>query len=395
MSRSSTLIAGALALGAAGWLASGMLTDRPAAAPEAAHAEMRLPLVAVAELESRPVQRFVTGQGDVGAFRRAAARSQSEGRVAEIFVNRGARVEEGDPILRLTLEGLDSRLREAGAVLARRQSDYASAARLNESGYTTASQLRELETLLQSAREEVSRLEEEIADATIRAPFAGLADEIAVEPGEYVSSGAEVATVVENVPLRTTVRVSQLDRSDVQTGGVAEVAYATGETETGRVCFVSAAADPETRTFQVEVRTPNASGAIPSGISAEVRIPVNSIEANFVSPATLSLGTDGTLGLKSVDAENSVGFHPVEVVRADAAGLWVTGLPAGADVITLGQGFVQAGDTVEVAPAGEDVPVPPSTRIGPVDAGLPDDLCTRTPTIGGAALAAAGEGDAS
>lgn len=396
MSRSSILIAGALALGAAGWLASGMFADEPAPEPESAAAEMRRPLVAVEELEARPVQRFVTGQGEVEAFRRAAARSQSDGRVADIFVNRGDRIERGAPILSLTLEGLDSRLREAKSVLARRQSDYDTAARLQDSGLTTATQLRELDTLLQSAREEVSRLEEDIANATIRAPFAGLVDDIMVESGEYVSSGAEVAVLVDSVPLRTTLRVSQLDRSDVELGRVAEVAYATGETEVGRVCFVSAAADPRTRTFQVEVRTPNVGGSIPSGISAEVSIPTDSVGAYFVSPATLSLGTDGTLGLKTVDGEKRVGFHPVEVVRADAAGLWVTGLPSGSAVITLGHGFVQAGDIVDTAPAGDSAPKPPATRAGPVDAGLPDDLCSRTPTIGAASLsAAADEGDSS
>lgn len=394
MSRSSILIAGALALGAAGWLASGMLAEGPAAPAEPARAEMRLPLVAVAELAARPVQRFVSGQGDVEAFRRAAARTQSDGRVAEIFVDRGARVEAGEPILSLSLEGLDSRLREAEAVLARRQSDFDAAARLAESGYGTAAQRRELETLLRSAREEVSRLEEEIADATIRAPFSGMVDAIAVEPGEYVAAGADVATIVENVPLTTTIRVSQFDRADIPAGGVAEVAYATGETETGRVCFVSSAADPGTRTFDVEIRTPNAGGTIPSGISAEVRIPTGSVEAHFVSPAILSLGTDGTLGLKTAGEGSRVGFHPVEIVRADAAGLWISGLPRGAAVITLGQGFVQAGDAVEIAPAGEDLPAPPPTRSGPVDAGLPDDLCSRAPTIGAVSVAA-DEGDAS
>lgn len=396
MSRSSFLIAGALALGAVGWLASGMLADETALEPEASIPEMRRALVAVESLQALPVQRFVTGQGDVEAFRRAAARSQSDGRVAKIFVSRGERVEQGEPLLSLTLEGLDSRLREAQSVLARRESDYETAARLKESGLSTATQLRELDTLLQSAREEVSRLEEDIADATISAPFSGLVDDITVEPGEYVSSGAEVAILVDNVPLRTTLRVSQLNRSDVEPGRTAEVVYATGETEVGRVCFVSAAADPRTRTFQVEVRTPNAAGTIPSGISAEISIPVDSVDAHFISPATLSLGTDGTLGLKTVDAQSRVRFHPVEVVRADAAGLWVTGLPDGATVIMLGQGFVQAGDAVETAPAGDSVPVPPVTRSGPVGAGLPDDLCSRTPSIGAAELSSSqDEGDAS
>lgn len=389
MSRLSLFVAAALAFGAVGWLASGMVTGEAVPAPKTLRAELRLPLVAISRMEARSVQRFITGQGDVEAFRQVAARSQSAGRVTETFVDYGTRVEQGEPILSLSLEGLDSRLREAEGVLGRRQSDYDAQLRLQKGGYTTSTQLREFETLLRSAREEVSRLKEDIEDAIIRAPSSGSVDKIAVSSGEYVSAGVELATLIENVPLRTTLRISQLDFANIRVGRVAEVVYATGQTETGRVCFVSAAADPATRTFQVEVRTPNADGAIPSGISAEVRVPTSSVMAYFVSPATLSLGTDGTLGLKTVDTENRISFHPVEIVRADAAGLWVTGLPAEASVVTLGQGFVQEGDIVEVAPADAETPMPSVTRVAPSDAGLPKDLCARTPTIGAAAVSAA------
>jgi len=396
MSRSSVTLAAALALGAGGWLASGMIGGEPeAATPPPPQAEIRPPLVETTRLQAQPVERFVTGQGDVGAFRRAAARSQSAGRVAEILVDLGARVEQGAPLLRLTLEGLDSRLREAEAVLDRRQRDYDAQASLQEQGFSTAARLRELETLLQSAREEVARLEEQIDDTVIRAPFAGQVDAIAVEPGEFVGAGTDVATIVENVPLRTTVRISQHDRAKIEAGREVEVAYATGETERGLVCFVGAAADPATRTFPVEIRTPNASGAIPSGISAEVTIPTGAIDAHFVSPAILSLGTDGTLGLKTAEADGLVGFHPVEVVRADAAGLWVSGLPDEAEVITLGQGFVQAGDRVRVAASGATPGASAMQPQIPAPA-LPADLCDRAPGLGAAAVSVAPvAGDAS
>jgi membrane fusion protein, multidrug efflux system len=396
MPRSSVLIAGALALGAAGWVASGMLGAENVAAVAPIRAEPNLPLVAVADLRARPVERVITAQGDVAAFRQAAARTQSAGRVSEILVNRGDNVEEGQPLLRLTLEGLDSRLREATAILERRQSDYDSAESLQRSGYSTAAALRELETLLRTAREEVRRLEEQIADTTIRAPFAGQVDAIAVETGEYVEAATEVVTVIDNVPLRTTVRISQQDRAKIETGRTVEVAYATGQVENGAVCFIAAAADPATRTFEVEIRTPNRDGAVPSGISAEVRIPVDAVEAQFVSPAILSLGTDGTLGLKTVDDTGLVAFHAVELVRADAEGLWVSGLPSEAQVIMLGQGFVQAGDRVRTA-AAEAPLTAPDVRAPAPAAALPADLCDRAPALRESAIGlglAAPEGSA-
>ncbi len=46
-------------------------------------------------------------------------------------------------------------------------------------------------------------------------------------------------------------------------------------------------------------------------------------------------------------------FFPVEIVRSGNDGVWVTGLPERVRVITVGQGFVAAGETVKPVPAEE------------------------------------------
>lgn len=53
----------------------------------------------------------------------------------------------------------------------------------------------------------------------------------------------------------------------------------------------------------------------------------------------MTLNDDGTLGVRI--AENGVvRFVPVRMVRDTANGVWLTGLPAEADVIVVGQEFV-------------------------------------------------------
>ena len=125
----------------------------------------------------------------------------------------------------------------------------------------------------------------------------------------------------------------------VKAGQTAKVTFITGEERVGTVIFVSTNANTATRTFTAEVTVQNTAG-IPAGISAQVRIPTSVSKAHFVSPATLSLGADGTLGIKTAEANDTVGFYPVEVVRAETKGVWVSGLPDEASIITIGQGFV-------------------------------------------------------
>ena len=56
---------------------------------------------------------------------------------------------------------------------------------------------------------------------------------------------------------------------------------------------------------------------------------------------------NGDLGVKTVAEGNVVAFQEVSIVRAQTDGIWVTGLAEAADIITVGQGFVNAGDVVD------------------------------------------------
>ncbi len=85
-----------------------------------------------------------------------------------------------------------------------------------------------------------------------------------------------------------------------------------------------------------------------------MRIPAETVPGHYVSPALLSLSSRDEIGVKSVDDDGNVVFHPVEVVRTGADGVWVTGLPTRVRVITVGQGFVREGDRVEAHAEDQD-----------------------------------------
>ena len=75
-------------------------------------------------------------------------------------------------------------------------------------------------------------------------------------------------------------------------------------------------------------------------------------EAQHLSPAVLALDDKGGVGVRILDAGNVVHFVSVNIIKDDAKGIWVTGLPDVATLITIGQeqvgtqrhqGFEQAG----------------------------------------------------
>ena len=64
-----------------------------------------------------------------------------------------------------------------------------------------------------------------------------------------------------------------------------------------------------------------------------------------VTPAMLALDESGNLGVKTLD-EDLVEFIPVQLVKAEQDGVWLTGLGEKVRIITIGQGFVRNGDKV-------------------------------------------------
>jgi len=81
-------------------------------------------------------------------------------------------------------------------------------------------------------------------------------------------------------------------------------------------------------------------------VSATLSIPVQEVEATFITPSSLSLGSDGELGVKAVDENNQVTFLPVTPISTTLDGAWVTGIANNTRLITLGQGFVNVGEEV-------------------------------------------------
>ena len=59
----------------------------------------------------------------------------------------------------------------------------------------------------------------------------------------------------------------------------------------------------------------------------------------------LALDDDGNLGVKTLVVDR-IKFVPINLVKAEQDGVWLTGLGESVDIVTTGQGFVRDGDQV-------------------------------------------------
>jgi membrane fusion protein, multidrug efflux system len=279
-------------------------------------------------------------------------RAETRGRVMAIGAERGERVEAGDVLLRLDERDRREVLAEARALVKQREMEHAGRKQLRGNGYVSETQLAEAEAAVAQARAELRRAELDLDYMVVEAPFAGTILERDVEVGDFVEPGDPLLTFVDNTTLIVTASVAEQDVGAIEPGQRASAKLITGQNVAGRLRYVSPVADPATRTFTLEMELPNPDGRLPSGVTAELSLPVGEVMAQRVSPALLTLDDDGTLGLKVVDENGNARFVPTEIVKTGPNGVWLTGLPSDATIITVGQGFVRDGEPVEAIVEG-------------------------------------------
>ncbi len=316
--------------------------DLPASGPEPVR-------VLLEPSRARPVEEVVRLQGHVEPHQRVQVRAKTTGEVVETPVTEGAVVEEGQLIARLAMDDREARLQEARAALSRAQGDYEAARQLADRGLQAGLETERARADLEAARARVATIELDIRHTRVRSPIDGVLNTLEARRGDYVTESNPVAEIVENNPLRAVVHIPQHRVGAIEKRQSARVRFLDERVREGSVTYLSTTADPDTRTFLARVRVDNPGRDLPAGTSVTVEIPISTRHAHAVSPALVSLGEGGELGVKVGVREQGqwrARFLPVEPIRADARKLWVAGLPDEIRLITRGQGFVRDGDLI-------------------------------------------------
>lgn len=357
----SSLLA-ALALGCVVmlWLALGPEAQSGAARSDADAAQVDppepdpVPVIALRS-EARALPSTLVLRGVTEASRKVEAKAQTSGLVVSEPQRKGARVERGDLLCEIETGERESQLAEANARLAQAQADAEASRSLAQKGYSSETALAADLTALAAAEAAIKRIELDIARRQIHAPFDGVLETDAAEIGDLMQPGSVCASIVALNPIHVVGFASEAEVGAIRLDAPAEARVLGGETRAAEVSFVSRVADPDTRTFRVEATTENADEALRDGMTAELTIPLESARAHLAPHSALTLDEAGALGVRVVDGDRAA-FQPVVILRDDAEGVWLAGLPDEAAIVVLGQEYVTDRSRVSVSfrsPAGD------------------------------------------
>jgi len=172
----------------------------------------------------------------------------------------------------------------AKAELDTAEADY----RVAEARYNEAlEEVRSRAALVAERRTQLRIAEQQLADATLRAPFDGAVRERHLSVGGYLDVGAAVVTIVKMHPLRLRLAVPEREATRVGVGQAVQVRV-EGEQgiATGTVARVSPAVDEATRTVMIEAEVPNRNDELRPGSFATGEIVIDPDAPAILVPAS-------------------------------------------------------------------------------------------------------------
>ncbi len=351
----SRIVAAGIVVAAILWIGSGVVTNGSHAGDGNGIDPPTVPLqkvgvtTAAAELHRRSVTLSCVTLAD----HKASAVARGAGVLLGISVNRGDWVKAGAVIARISDEGRQAAVDQAQALLDQRQAEYAANKKLIDRGDQPRNNLAALEAAVAAAKAALAAAEAEMDRVEVRAPIEGKIDRVPVQVGQAVQVGTEVAEIVDPDPMLAVGSVSEARRASVKAGQEATVRFIDNQKVVGKVTFVSLSADTATRTYRVETRMDNPDAAIADGVTCEMAVDLNAVNAVAVPRSAIVFSDDGRLGVRIADAESRAQFVPVEVVDDATDVIWLTGIKSASRVIVVGQDFVKDGDLVQAVSAAE------------------------------------------
>jgi RND family efflux transporter MFP subunit len=294
-----------------------------------------IPIVGVVHAQRSGGDEVLTLPGNVQAFTDAPIYARTNGYLKRWYADIGTAVKAGALLAEIDTPDVDAQLRQARADLATSQaaSNLANVTaerwqRLLSTGTVAKQDVDEKmsdaeakRAAVDSARENVRRLEEMEGFKRVVAPFDGIVTARKTDVGALITSGSgsgtgqELFHLAATRKLRVYIQVPQSYVPFVHVGGSAELRledraqrYAAVVTGTAR------SIDAASRTLLTELSVENAEGLLP-GTYTEVLLPVPASAAALRVPAnTLIFGTDGSV-VATVDAQGRVLIKPVRLGR--------------------------------------------------------------------------------
>ncbi|MEO5326361.1 efflux RND transporter periplasmic adaptor subunit [Mesorhizobium sp. CC13] len=272
------------------------------------------------------------------------------GRLTEIVVQAGEKVEAGAVIARLDADSEEIALERARIAQGDAEASLERIRALRATNTATAVQLREADLAVENARLAVRDAALALDRRTITAPIKGIVGILPVEAGNYVTSQTTIATIDDRSRIIVDFWVPERFTGLIAVGQPlsANSVVRPGQIFDGVVSAVDNRLDDQSRTLRVQARLDNDGDALRAGMSFQVamRFPGDSYPS--VDPLAIQWGSDGAFVWALADGKAK--RVPVRIIQRNTDSVLVqAALVAGDQVVTEGIHTVREGAALLIA----------------------------------------------
>lgn len=298
------------------------------------------------------------------------------GLVEGVNVSVGSQVKAGQLIIQLEQKDFLAQLKQAEAGLAAAQAGKKSAVasyqdalknlermeKLYEEGAVAEQQLEQvrlqcelsdpagIDAQIEQAQAAVDAIRLQLQNTAITSPISGVITAVEVSVGDMAGPSMPVAVVMDLDEMQVTLGVAEQYINNIKVGDEVEVRIAAIDPEpiSGVIKAISAAIDPRTKAFPVEITLDNPGHIIKAGMSVEVQLVTKTVKDALVVPMEAVVDQGSRRVVFVVENEIAIARHVGLGLNDGKMTQVLEGLAEGEKVIVKGQNLVGEGETVIV-----------------------------------------------
>ena len=236
--------------------------------------EKNMPLITSFAASKTVFKHYVELQGSVETDQNILITPEMGGILKNVHVKKGQRVKKGQLLATIDDGGMSQSLAQMQVQKALAKTTFERQERLWNQNIGSEIQYLQAKTAYDGQVKAVNAMQQQVAKASIKAPFSGTIDDIITEKGNVVATGLTAIfriVSLENMYVKADVPETYI--TSVTVGKQVEVSFAVlGETFDTTISQTGSFINPNNRTFKAEIDLKNRKNNIKPNLTARLKI---------------------------------------------------------------------------------------------------------------------------
>lgn len=232
----------------------------------------------LAKVERGTIQGQIRAASTIEAELQVTVHAESTGRVTSLTLEEGDEVSEGDVLARIRRDAQSLGFERAETNFGDAEREFERVKKLYEQGIASQSEYDQAKSKVDGAKLDVRDRQRDLSNTVVKAPFSGMVTRRFVDPGGFVTNGAQIFEITDFKTLVARVYVPEKELDRIAVGQPADIVgkAAKNRQGVGEVKRIAPVVDATTGTVKVTIGLPDAlaggaTGFLP-GMYAEVTL---------------------------------------------------------------------------------------------------------------------------